>query len=77
MKKVTFDYSKLKGRIKEKCDTQRKYAVALGINEGTLAAKLSNKSYFTQSEIEKSIRILNLDPGTVSSYFFTTRVEKT
>ena len=74
MKKVIFVYSKLKGRIKEKCETQRNFARLLGISEGTLTAKLANASYFSQSEIEQSIQILGIESGKVSDYFFTTRV---
>ena len=36
MEKVIFDYSKLLGRIKEKCGSQKEFARVLGISEGTM-----------------------------------------
>lgn len=71
MQKIIFDYSKLKGRITEKCGTKKAFAKLLGIAEGTLIGKLKGLSYFSQSEILRSIRILDIEPGDVSAYFFT------
>jgi len=71
MGKVKFDYSKLKGRIVEKCGTQKAFAEQLEITEGTLTSKLLGYTYFTQDEILRSIRILDIDPGKASLYFFT------
>ena len=77
MEKIKFDYSKLKGRITEKCGTQRAFSEALGITEGTLTSKLLGYTYFTQKEILRSIGILDMDPGNVTPYFFTQEVGKT
>lgn len=74
MSKVVFDYSKLLGKIKEKCGSQKEFAKALGISEGTMTSKLSCKTYFSQSEIERSKAILGLEPGSISKYFFTEKV---
>lgn len=74
MGKVTFDYSKLRGRIVEKCGSQKEYAKALGISESSMTSKLRGKTYFSQKEIEMSKHILDIEPGKVSSYFFTERV---
>jgi hypothetical protein len=74
MPKVQFDYSKLLGRIKEKCGSQREFSKALGISETSMSAKLTGRTFFTQQEIERSKKILDIEPGKVSSYFFTERV---
>ena len=74
MERIIFDYSRLKGRIKEKCDTQRRFADCLDIAEATLTAKLAGSTYFSQSEILRSMKILDIEPGAVSDYFFTARV---
>ena len=74
MGKMTLDYSKLKGRITEKCGTQKAFAEHLGISEGTLTSKLRGYTYFTQIEIFRSIRILDLEPGSVTQYFFSEAV---
>lgn len=74
MEKIAFDYSKLLGRIKEKCGSQREFAHQLGISETAMVSKLKGDTYFTQGEIERSKAILCLEPGTVSKYFFTQKV---
>lgn len=74
MERVIFDYSKLQGRIKEKLGTQREFAKALGISEGSMVSKLKCDTYFTQREIERSKEILGIDPGKISVYFFTEKV---
>ena len=71
MERTKFNYSKLKGRITEKLGTQKAFAELLGITEGTLTSKLLGYTYFTQDEIYRSIRILDIDPGDATLYFFT------
>ncbi len=67
-----FDYSKLKGRIREVCGTYSVFAEKLGCSLNTLSSKLNNKNEFTQSDIIKSTRILNIDVNEVPAYFFCT-----
>lgn len=74
MEKIFFDYSKLSGRIKEKYGSQKAFSDVLGISEGTLSNKMNGIYYFSQAEIEKATKLLDLDPGSVSDYFFTQRV---
>jgi transcriptional regulator with XRE-family HTH domain len=76
MERPVFDYAKLKGRIKEKCDTQKAFASMLGIAECTLIAKLECKRYFTQTEIYKSLEILEIPFDRMYAYFFTPKVHK-
>ena len=76
MQKVQFDYSKLKGRITEKCGTQKAFSELLGITEGTLTSKLLGYTYFSQEEIFRSLEILDINPDKVTLYFFTVRVGK-
>lgn len=77
MAQIKFDYSKLKGRITEKCGTQKAFAELLGVTEGTLTSKLQGYTYFSQGEILKAIDILGIDPGKTTLYFFTVEVGKT
>lgn len=74
MDKITFDYSKLSGRIKEKFGSQKAFADAMGVSEASLSNKMTGVYYFTQAEIEKAGRLLELEPGSYTSYFFTVRV---
>ncbi|MBP5728362.1 MAG: DUF739 family protein [Clostridia bacterium] len=71
MAKAQFNYSKLKGRITEKCGTQKAFAELLGVTEGTLTSKLLGYTYFTQDEILRSMGILDIESDQVTLYFFT------
>ena len=66
-----FNYNKLKGRIREMCGTNTEFAQQLGWSLNTLSAKLNHKNDFTQSDIIKSIRILNINVDEVPAYFFS------
>lgn len=77
MTNPVFDYSKLKGRIKEKCGTCFNFAKSLGCSSNTLSAKINNASDFSQTEIIKSVDILELRKEDISTYFFTLKVQKT
>lgn len=76
MQKIQFDYSKLKGRITEKCGTQKAFAELLGITEGTLTSKLLGYTYFTQDEVFRTLYILDIEQSKVTLYFFTAKVGK-
>ena len=71
MEKIIFDYSKLKGRIKEKFGTQKAFSKAIGMQESSLTVKLTGTQYFSQRNIYKIIRVLDIDPRDVTAYFFT------
>lgn len=71
MGKIKFDYSKLRGRIVEKCGSQKAFAGKIGISECTLTSKMMGYTYFNQKDIASAINVLDIDPGEVSSYFFT------
>lgn len=77
MEKLFFDYSKLAGRIREKYGTQKAFARKLGISEGSLSLKMTGYHYFSQAEIGKAVKLLDLEPGSVTDYFFTVKVKKT
>lgn len=67
---MSWDYKKLRGKIKEKFDTQDKFASALGIGRVSLSQRLNNQLEFSQDEIFKSCEILSIDMSEVSDYFF-------
>ena len=69
-----FDYSKLKGRIREVFGSDMAFAKALGCSNNTMSAKTNNESDFTQSEIIKSVILLNLTYADIPQYFFTLQV---
>ena len=74
MEKLCFDYSKLNGRIREIVGTQKNFAKSMGLSTATISAKLTNKTYFDQAEIQRAIDILDIERGSVSAYFFTQKL---
>lgn len=66
---VQFDYSKLRGKIRE-FGTQEMFANAVGISTVTLSERLNNKSQFTQNEISKAAETLHLETDDIPAYFF-------
>lgn len=71
---MQYDYSKLKGRIKEKCGNQIQFQEQMGLSHTSINKKLNNKIQFTQKDIEKAIEILDLETKDIPLYFFTPKV---
>ena len=71
-----FNYSKLKGRIKEILGTQSKLAEKINLDDATISNKLCNNTYFNQKEIITISSILNIDYKEIPEYFFTLKVRE-
>lgn len=71
---MIYDYSKLRGKIKEKCGTQLKFAKLMELSHVSISDKLNNKIDFSQEDIEKAIKILGIDKSEISLYFFSQKV---
>lgn len=72
---MSYNYSKLRGRIIEKYGSQQKFAEAIGWSERTLSLKMTNKVFWKQSEITEASRLLELGEGQIIDYFFTQNVQ--
>ena len=70
-----FDYSKLKGKIKEVFGTQSAFAKAMGLSGVSLSSKLNNLTGFTQSEINKACELLGISFEFIPVFFFTEKVK--
>ena len=57
---MSFNYSKLRGRIKEKFATQAHFAVELNISAASLSDKLNGKSNFSHKEIALACEKLDI-----------------
>ena len=57
---MLFDYSKLRGRIVEKIGSQYAFAAMIKMSEKTLSLKINNKVAFTQDEICRILRKLEI-----------------
>lgn len=75
-KDIVFDFSKLRGKIKEIYETQSAFAVAMLMNEATLSNKLNNNVEFSPKEIVRACLLLSIDLNKVDKYFFTLKVQK-
>jgi len=75
MKKKIFDYSKLKGKIKEVFETQEAFATAMLMSTVTLSAKLNNKISWTQEEMNLACDLLSVPYEFIPVLFFTEKVK--
>lgn len=64
------DYSKLNGRIIEKCGTQRLFAEKMGVSEATISKLLNENAVWKQNDIEKAMDILEIPFDEIPMYFF-------
>ena len=75
---IVFDFSKLRGRIKEIYGTQTAFATAMLMNEATLSNKLNNNVEFSPKEIYRACLLLCIDiTKELQIYFFTPKVQET
>lgn len=64
------DFSKLRGRIREKCGTQAKFARAIRRSPAAVSLKLTGKRDWTREEIEASCGALDIPLSEAHTYFF-------
>jgi hypothetical protein len=74
--KIVYDYSRLKGRIREIFNTQEAFALAVGLSERSLSLKLSSARGWKQDQIMKAIEVLGLTEEDIQPYFFTIKVQR-
>ena len=68
---MTYDYSKLIGKIAEKGETRESLSEKIGLTSVSLRSKLSGKTQFKQDEIMKIAKVLDIDRAELPLYFFT------
>ena len=73
---IIFDFSKLRGRIKEIYGTQSSFATAMLMNEATLSNKLNDNVEFSPKEIVRACLLLSIELEEIDKYFFTLKVQK-
>ena len=71
-----YDYSKLKGRITEKYDSQSAFAKALGIDDAYLSRLLNGKHALTQKIITRFAELLEIPYTEIGIYFFKKKVDE-
>lgn len=71
---MSFDYSKLRGRMIEKYGSQTAFAEKFGVSNNVFSQKMNHKVRFTSDDIVKIIEMLEIPSEEIGAYFFTTRV---
>lgn len=72
---MTFNFSKLRGKIREKFKTESAFAEAMDISSPTLSAKLNSKVCWTDQEIVNACDLLDIPLEFIPVYFFTEEVK--
>ncbi|MDO4729559.1 MAG: DUF739 family protein [Bacteroidota bacterium] len=67
---VLFDYSKLRGRIKEKFGTEGDFSSALGMGRVSLSQRLNNILEFSSKEMLLCSKLLDFPVTEIPAYFF-------
>ena len=73
---MAFDYSELIMLIRYKYETQEKFAKALHIGRVSLSKRLNNKLQFSQEEILRAAKLLNIPEKEIPQFFFKEKVQK-
>ena len=71
---VEFDYSELEGRIITKFGSRKNFAKKFGTSTGNMSMLLNGKTKWTADKIYKAQQLLEIEPESVSAYFFTPKV---
>lgn len=74
--KPIFDYSKLRGKIKEKFANEGQFAEKLGVSSVWLSNVFNSKAYFDQPQIDKACMLLEILSIEIPIYFFTIKVKE-
>lgn len=72
---MSFNYSKLRGKIKEIFGNENKFANAIGISGKSLSLKLNSEREWKQSQILKSCEVLGIAVANIPLYFFNQNVQ--
>ena len=73
---MSYDYSKLLGKIVEKCGTQFNFSEKMGLSERTISLKLNRKVPGKDTEIVKAAKILGIPNDEIVEYFFKIKVHE-
>jgi hypothetical protein len=67
---MSFNYSKLAGKIKEVFGSQGNFATAMKLSERSVSLKMNNVSPWKQPEILDACAVLGIDVADIPIYFF-------
>lgn len=73
---MAFNFSKLRGRIKERFGSEKAFAIALDIAPSNLSARLNGKIHWGADEIKRVSDLLEIPDEEMVAYFFTPKVRE-
>ncbi len=73
---IQLDYSKLRGRIKEKIGTEGEFARQLGRSHNYLTKVFQGKTFFSQADVLKAAQVLGIEKEDIGLYFFSSEFTK-
>lgn len=73
---MEFDYSRLRGKIREVFGTEAAFAKAMKMGRVSLSQRLNNVLEFSSPEILKSCSLLGISSAEIPQYFFAEKVQK-
>lgn len=71
--KYEYDFSKLRGKIREVCKTEENWCRQMEFSNYTQNSRLNNKLCFKSDEIIKCCEILKIKKEEIGEYFFTVK----
>lgn len=72
---ITYDFSKLRGKIIEVYGNYKFFSEEIGMDNATFSRKINNKVRFTHDELFKMARALKLKENEYQQYFFNHKTQ--
>lgn len=69
---IIFNHKKLEQRIIAIFGETESFGKLLGLDNQQINSRLKGETEFSQSEIEKSVELLKIEPAEIYTYFFDT-----
>lgn len=70
---MNFNYSKLRGRIREVFGSELRFCDQMPFNRSTLSQKLNGVTEFSQSEMLTAMKLLDIPTSKCDEYFFAVK----
>lgn len=74
---MEYDFSRLRGRIREKFGSESAFSESVGFSRTTLSAKLNGKVDWDCSDVVRACDLLDVPISQAHEYFFVEKIEKT